>query len=408
MDQELNEILKKLGSLKGDLYNLEENVSEQYKNVTKSVTNFKNDIDKIEKEFDELTKLHKEDYYFVFFCAALQAFRQYQITNFKERLSDKEAAKEVKGTNTEKSDRNKTRYYCSITNMISNPVPFDAMEHNEKINTGISGANHRAKCLGHDPILGYIFGTANIMTSTLTVKEGLANVRTFHVKTATIEQTRFYKKTFETKNYHFQKDFIDAKADTGLMFEHCWNRIKENPRKGMVALLTALAKEHEHLRSDEKTKQSLPFPFLNLTPEITQYLGEYGFDYLNFKTIAKQSSYSYFINLITEILYYAYLIGKRTSLANSKELDKEKIQITNPEKVRLKKIINIANVIAVSTNLSTVFIGLLEGNLNLIRKFDIGGELVTLRSLVKSADFMIKVKEEYISENINKLNQELC
>lgn len=34
-----------------------------------------------------------------------------------------------------------------------------------------SGFTHRAKTLGHDHILGWIFGTMNIATSTITVLE---------------------------------------------------------------------------------------------------------------------------------------------------------------------------------------------------------------------------------------------
>ena len=121
------------------------------------------------------------------------------------------------------------------------------------------------------------------------------------------------------------------------------------------------------------------------------------------KTIGKQAAYSYFVNLITEIIYYAYHIGKE--LPNVKNV--KDIKIDNIVKVRLRKIINVANVISTSTNLAVVIVGVFTGNLDLIRKLDIGGELVTIRNLSNSADFMIKVKEEYILSEMNKINSKV-
>ena len=187
------------------------------------------------------------------------------------------------------------------------------------------------------------------------------------------------------------------------MFEHCYNRVKDDPKKGIPALIAALAKEHEHLLTDENSKQSLPFPLLSFTPEIAESLREYGLDYINVKTVAKQATYSYFVNLITEIMYYAYQIGKQ--VPNVKTV--KDIKIDDLVKVRLRKIINVANVISTSTNLAVVIAGIFMGDMNLIRKFDIGGELITINTLSNSADFMIKVKEEYIHSEMNKINSQI-
>lgn len=403
MERDAELILSQMNCLEKDFEALSENVKNSYDRVISSIETFSEDVQRIEKEFEDLTHLKREDYPFIIFCAGLQAFRQYFVTDFKERLTDRQAAKEVKGGKKEKSDRNKTRYYCSIEKIISNPVPFDALEHDDDIKTGISGSNHRTTCLGHYPELGYIFGTANIMTSTITKKEGIANIQTYHVKTEEIVRDYHYKKTGETVSKTLNKDYIYSKAHTSIMFEHCYNRIKDNPKKGIPALIAALAKEHEHLRSDEKSKQSLPFPFLSFTPELAETLGDYGLDFINVKTIGKQAAYSCFVNLITEIIFYAYHIGKE--LPNGKNV--EDVKINNIVKVRLRKIINVANVISTSTNLAVVIVGIFTGNLDLIRKLDIGGELVTTRNLSNSADFMIKVKEEYILSEMNKINSKV-
>lgn len=400
MEQEAKDLMERMDALENDFQEIRQSVNSSCNKLIDSIENFSQDVRHIETAFDEMTKLKREDYVFILFCAGLQACRQYLITDFKQRLSDKNAAKEVKGDKEEKSNRNKSRYYCSVEKIVTNPVPFDAIEHNKKVHPGLAGINHRIRCLGHYPELGYVFGTANIMTSTVTTKEGLSHIQTFHVTTEPITRIYHYKKTGETKTQTRVIDYIDSKAHTDKMFEHCYTRIKNNPKEGLLALVTALAKEHEHLRSDEKTSQSLPFPLLSFTPQIAEHLREYGLDYINIKTIAKQSAYSGFVNLIIEIIYYAYHIGKQVSKAKQAN----DICIDNTIKVRLRKIINVANVIATSTNLGVVLLGVFTSNINLIRKFDIGGEIVTLYNLSKSPDFMIKVKEEYIKTEISKLN----
>ena len=403
MDKEALEILKKLDSLENDFETLCNDTHDSFEKVLSSIDNFSDNIKALDEKFEELTQLKKEDYPFILFCTGLQACRQYLITDFKERLDDQKAAKEVKGDKVEESSRNKSRYYCSTEKIVTNPVPFDALEHDDKIETGISGRNHRTKCLGHYPELGYIFGTANIMTSTVTKKEGLADIQTYHVKTEAITRDYYYKKTGETVTRTKDKDYIYSKAHTSKMFEHCYNRVKDDPKKGIPALIAALAKEHEHLLTDENSKQSLPFPLLSFTPEIAESLREYGLDYINVKTVAKQATYSYFVNLITEIMYYAYQIGKQ--VPNVKTV--KDIKIDDLVKVRLRKIINVANVISTSTNLAVVIAGIFMGDMNLIRKIDIGGELITINTLSNSADFMIKVKEEYIHSEMNKINSQI-
>lgn len=362
-----------------------------------SVDNFSSNLDNIDKKFEELTTLKKEDYIFILFCASLHAYRQYFITDFKPRLSASDAAREVKGDFNEKSFRNKRRYYCSLANIISNPVPFDTSEHTEKIKPCISGNNHRWKCLGHYPILGYIFGTANIMTSTVSVKNGLTGIDTYHVSTDVIHRNGLKRK------YSFVGDVISSKAHTDKMFEHIYHRITTQPEEGITSLIAALAKEHEHLLSDEKTSQSLPFPILSFTPSISEELHNRGLDFINLKTVTKQSGYAFLINLITRILYLAYQAGKK--ITKTKSIND--VSIDSTIKTRCEKILNVANVIATSSNLATVLVGALTGNLNLTCKFDIGGEIISLVQLASSAEFINQLQYEYIKQEVQLLNSNL-
>lgn len=392
------EIYSKFDSLENEFEQELKDSTEKLNKLAYSVENFSTNLDKIDEQFESLTSLKKEDYIFVIFCAALQAYRQYFVTDFKQRLNNSQAAKEVKGNCEESSSRNKKRYYCSLSNIVSNPVPFDTTEHTEKIHSGVSGKNHRWTCLGHYPILGYVFGTANIMTSTISVKDGIMGINTYHVSTETIYRSG------PKRSFSYEGDVMSAQAHTDKMFEHIFNRIKTNPQEGISALIAALAKEHEHLRSDVKSTQSLPFPILSFSPEISEELYKWGFDFLNLKTIATQAGYAIIVNLITKILYLAYQAGKNVIIGSGIN----SVVIDRTIRVRCEKIISVANVVASSTNLATVLVGILTGNLDLVRKFDIGGEIITLSQLARSAEFINRIKCEYIEHEINLLNNQLC
>ena len=59
--------------------------------------NAEQNIKNLDEEFELQTKLRGKDIGFLFFATALQCVRQYILTDFKERLSDQEAAKNTKG-----------------------------------------------------------------------------------------------------------------------------------------------------------------------------------------------------------------------------------------------------------------------------------------------------------------------
>ena len=91
----------------------------------------------IDRQFEKATKFSKIDIGFLFLAVALQVFRQYLITNFKERLPHDKAAEEAKifekkvlgkETKLERLDRMDSThswYRPSLQEVIFNPVPFD-------------------------------------------------------------------------------------------------------------------------------------------------------------------------------------------------------------------------------------------------------------------------------------------
>lgn len=119
-------------------------------------------LDDLDRQFCEQTGLNGTDIAILFLAIGLQIARQYLLTKFPIRLDDQVAAQTTFGHLEEHSNRHHRLYNPSLEEIISNPVPFDA---NVKANGALSGGGymgHRVTAIGHDPLLGLIFGTANI------------------------------------------------------------------------------------------------------------------------------------------------------------------------------------------------------------------------------------------------------
>ena len=73
--------------------------------------------------------------------------------------------------------------------------------------------------------------------------------------------------------------------------------------------------------------------------------------------------------------------------------------------VRTHKIIMYSNVIASCSNVIWTGVQMYVGNENAIRQLDIGGLLVTLKRLRTDADYIRRIKEEFVFGNFNQLIQ---
>ena len=313
-------------------------------------------LDDLDKQFCEKTGLNSEEVALMFFAVGLQIARQYLLTKFPKRLSDKEAAKKVKGKKEEHSNRKHRYYNPSLEEIDSNPVPFDANIGSNGNLKGGGKMGHRVTTLGHDPILGLIFGTANIATSTLTTSSFLS----FHIYT-------------ENK-----RDYFKSKASTYKVLEETVNKILYQGMEGKEIIATSFIKEIKHLQSDMYTKNSLPIPFISaINPKLASKLAECGLDMANILTVSKQVEYAIFINTIIAMLHSLFYDGNT-------EME-EKLH-----EVKTRKIIAYSNLIASASNLGVVAF---TENLNLL---DIGGIGVTILEFIKYREFQKKVKEEFI------------
>lgn len=324
--------------------------------VKKVAENTRVILDDLDEEFCKKTGLNPEDVALMFFAVGLQIARQYLLTKFPKRLSDKEAAKKVKGKKEEHSNRKHRYYNPSLEEIDSNPVPFDANIGSNGNLKGGGKMGHRVTTLGHDPILGLIFGTANIATSTLTTSSFLS----FHIYT-------------ENK-----RDYFKSKASTYKVLEATVNKILYQGMEGKKIIATSFIKEIKHLQSDMYTKNSLPIPFISaINPKLASKLAERGLDMANILTVSKQVEYAIFINTIIAMLHSLFYDGNT-------EME-EKLH-----EVKTRKIIAYSNLIASASNLGVVAF---TENLNLL---DIGGIGVTILEFIKYREFQKKVKEEFI------------
>lgn len=326
-------------------------------------------LDEIEAEFENQVKLDSLDLKFLFLAVALQCIRQYILTPFQERVDDKTAAKRVKKNQKEHSDRKHKLYCPTLQEIITNPVPFDAMFGSKEFDLGIGGGfSHRAKTLGHDPILGWVFGTMNICTSTLTNWQ----FESYHVKTGNNLRGN-------------SLDKISLKADTKKVIGYTWDRFMSGP-DGRLAVATSLLKEGIHLKSDINSKVSLPLPIIStMSPGVAKKLADYGLDMANVLTVGKQAVYAAMINSIIAMLHGLFFNIDKCSSWSLYE-------------VKTRKVIDISGMIASASNVIFVAVSSYLGNQEAIRYLDLGGISVVLLRLITDIRFIHSIKEEFVVE----------
>ena len=350
-------------------------------------------LDDIDARFEKATGLEADDVAFLFLAIALQCVRQYVLTNFKERLSDQEAAKETKGHNEEHSNREDGEWFLPTREQIlCNPVPYDANRQTEAVKNLTGGAlkgagdlGHRL-VLGHDPILGWIFGTANISTSTLTTWK----FQSYHIRTI----NKF--------------DTLSESVSTIQVIKKAMNRYFTDGIEGVSVLVTSLFKEWVHLKSDINTKDSLPFPIIStISTELVNKFADYGLDMANISTVIKQATYAEMINMIIGTLHGMYCYYKYAEKYDSRKIT-EKSYLTHEQfvldlfelsKVKTRKILLWSNIAATGSNAIVVALMAYLGNTKeALRYLDIGGIAVTMHRLISDTQFIRQVKSEFLEK----------
>ena len=365
-------------------------------------------INDLENEFNRQTGLNGVDISFLFLATALQLSRiiiinmltkieKAGIKNTKEHELHK-IQNRLLGNNIAQYNNVEIPYYSSFEHITTTSgVPYDATRYLSEetielyLNKGHSwnfdpndlktenlkifkGANHRFATLGHDPILGLIFGTANIMTNTITSvkKEGILPI----IKTNHVVYTSLYK------NPSIGKD-----ASTLEMFHKSIERTIEDPK----VFVASLIKQIIHIGTDLYTPCGIQIPGANLilsnkeTEKLTQYISTG--DLLKIGTSAKISQ----------------LINNIITVFHNLLYDEKKYSSREVYNIKTKKIILYSNLIATSSNVIWVGSNVYYGNKKVIKDLDIGGMLVTLYHLIYDVRYIQKIKEEFVLKGFKNM-----
>lgn len=320
----------------------------------------------LDRQFEKATGLKWQDVKFLFFATALQCVRQYVLTRFTllaDRPTDKAAAKNTFGHTEEHSNRHHRYYHPSLDEIKSNPVPFDAIRGSARYE-GLKGGGHyghRGSTLGHDPILGIVFGTANIATATLTNNR----FESFHITTSN------------------SVDAFKNRASTTLVVSKTAERLLEEPE----AVAYSLLKEIVHLNSDVNSRKSLPLPVISVVnPQLVSILGKYGLDMANVITIGKQALYASMINAFISMLH---------GLCYDESMDKDNRSLYT---VKTKKVIMYSNTIATCSNILVTALQVYSGDVaGAVENFDVGGLVITLYRLINDGKFIKEIKQEFLA-----------
>lgn len=321
--------------------------------------------EEINKTFSRKTKLQKLDIAFLVLATALQCVRQYVLTPFKERIDDAAGSKSVKDL----ENRLSKGFFIGYEDILLRGVPYDAIPGSKDFNLGgegkgMDGYSHRVRTLGHDPILGWVFGTINILTSSLT---------DWRFKSYLVEPRP------DARGY--MRQTIVGKVNTGDVFQAAYDQFKKDKKR----LAAAIVKQAIHMKSDINTTAGLPLPFISstLSPDLAEKLSEYGIDAENVLTVGKQAALSAFINTIIAMIHRLFY-------------DENKHGSCELYEVKTRKILLYSNLLASSSNI------VVTAFTKDLRKLDVGGLLVTIVRLFSDIKFITKVKDDFINMELDK------
>lgn len=391
--------------------------------------NNKQIVNEIEDEFLKKTKLQKKDVPFLFFATALQTFRwillpsldlEFSQISKENRLNANDNKKNgpltghksgqryerpkiyktIHGDETKYNQevaeyRNKLKrrgeyHYLSWLEILMNPVPYDAMSGSENINilsknvfgktTFISsigkqlvGKNHHVATLGHDPILGWIFGTMNIASACIT----FCDLQTYPVT-----------RSMQLDKWGQSIDYLN-KSSVAEMIKYCINSFQEDSKR----IPAAIARQAIHIQSDKYTKDGLPIPLL--TPDTAQKLINEGWNsneaerllskaIKNVGVVAAQFTIAELINMVIRSIYLFMF-----------PYDEVRIN-----KVRIEKIITISSLIAEGSNVAVVVAT------RDISRLDIGGLISLVHQISLDKKTQLEIEMDFINSKFKSLMME--
>lgn len=359
--------------------------------IQESVREYGENIDRINEDFRNKTKLQNADIAFLMGATMLQVARVLIINalttiegaggaNKKEKNLHKAQDSLFKKFDGSSVVSEPDRLYAPTKQILStHGVPYDVTKSVEGSSFGLfKGANHRFATLGHDPLLGIVFGTSNILTNSITcVKDVSAFGFGINVP---VTHSVLYDSLWKNPQ-------IGDAAGTIEMLSCARDRIINEPEAGAAALI----KQIIHIHTDLYTPCGIQIPFANVVldkahaEKLTKYVSTG-----DIMKVGAQAGVAYFINWLVAALHGL------TFIFNNDESE----FATETYQVRTKKIILLSDTIATSS--SVVQSAVLKNP----KCLDIGGAAVLVYRLFTDGGFIAKLKEEYVNAGLNDIYEQ--
>lgn len=289
---------------------------------------------------------------------------------------EKQEQKRKKLINGDKSAESTT--YRTVTEILTRPVPYDAMSPlSDKTDLPVEliGTNHHAYTLGHDPVLGWVFGTINILSCSITLN--LPFWPTFWVVD--------------------EGNKIKCPTEMGIVSSiySSVHSIEEDDKR----LAAATLRQGLHFISDKYGKTGLPISIPTMSAEKAQELIEKGWNSEEAKVHLKKvmQNLSKDAAIVGIQFMLSYLINQIVKAIHLLLYDENVDGDFSLYEVRTRKILMTANTIATTSNFAYVAI---SKNLSAL---DIGGAIETIHRLVSDTEYIRKVKAEYIEKSFRNL-----
>lgn len=402
ISDEFNKSEKKFSSELDKFSDAADEIRDHASSTLEDIKNANIIISDIDKQFAEKTGiLNPKDMIFLWSAVAVQCVRWILIPTFDletltpttedRKDSQSESKKDKTGTgkqlDEEKEEREKQEF-PDKKNILLLPVPYDAMKGTEDIvipgvtdfGKQIYSMNHHSATLGHDPIVGQVIGTANIMTRSITFHDALTTTR-----------------KVENPSGRMQVVVKEPYYNKALMIEDVIKSAKEDDERILVALI----KENLHLQSDKYTKTGLPIPFL--TAELQQKLLNQKWNSKELEDVIKGSVKGIVTNFVVALIVNT-IVGTLHGFCYNEEKDGDKRLYS----VRTRKVVATSNIIAECVNLGVVAAGSIGGvlleNQDLVKKsishLDIGGMIEAIHQIVRSKKLQEEVRREFLEQEL--------
>lgn len=365
-------------------------------------------LEDIDRQFEKQTGLNKSDFKYLFLATALQLLRIAFINdltkiegaghgNLERELKRRQS--EIFATMDKGEMLSAGQYFAPVNQIITTSgVPYDATAYFGE-NLGIlKGANHRFATVGHDPLLGLIFGTANILTNTITcVDQSLLGLgrKGYEVRNVPIGRPLIttnhvrYTEQMVKGSLKFKTPKIAEYGSTLVMLEKSAERINGDAE----SVVAAIIKQVIHIGTDLYTPCGIQIPGMNLV--FSNDLVEKMTSYISTGDVLKVGASAGIAALINLIIGAVHGLTYDENQCESRDL----------HAVKTRRILLTSNSIATGINVAWVAGNVAYGDKSQVKNLDIGGILVLLNRLMSDPDFIRQIKEDYILGKFNALIQ---